>query len=134
MGTIVYTTTLTKTSCGVCNIPFAMPTSMYESVLETGNWFYCPNGHRIHYFETENDRLRKEVETARRQREWATARADRIRQEKEATDRSLAATKGVVTKMRKRSGHGVCPVQGCKRHFKNLQDHMASEHPDFKDA
>lgn len=29
------------------------------------------------------------------------------------------------------SGWSVCPA-GCNRHFKNIQDHIASKHPDFK--
>jgi hypothetical protein len=58
---------------------------------------------------------------------------DEIRSERElreAAERSAAAAKGNVTKLRKRAAAGVCPC--CNRTFLALQKHMAHKHPDFR--
>lgn len=41
--TITYSTTLQTLSCGVCEIPFAMPASMHRLRVRDGEWFWCPN-------------------------------------------------------------------------------------------
>lgn len=127
--TTYYTTTLTSTACGVCNIPFAIPTNLYDRVRETGAWFWCPNGHKIHYFEDENTKLRKELEEARRSAIRSEARADQNWAEAEHQRRRVAATRGVLTKTKKRIGKGVCPC--CNRHFVNVERHMENQHPEY---
>ena len=52
---------------------------------------------------------------------------ERGREEAEA---SLQATKGVVTRLKKRAIAGVCPC--CNRTFQQLAAHMAHKHPDYK--
>lgn len=54
----------------------------------------------------------------------------RQRQLREGVEHQLRATKGVVTKFRRRVGNGVCPC--CTRTFTNLSRHMTTNHPDFK--
>lgn len=121
--------------CGKCHVRFAMPAAMVAQRREDHETFWCPNGHpRAFLGKTKAQKLQEELDLQKRETEWARSAQNRLRQEKEATERRLAATKGVVTKMKKRSGHGVCPVQGCKRHFQNLEVHMETMHPDFKAA
>ena len=46
-----------------------------------------------------------------------------------AAERSAAAYKGHLTRVKRRVGNGVCPC--CNRTFKNLADHMTTKHPDY---
>jgi ribosomal protein L9 len=113
---------LTIVECGVCAVDFAMPETMHESCQEDGRTFFCPNGHKIGYSETEVKRLRQQVEQERRAAARATARADQA-------EASATALKGHNTRLRKRASAGVCPC--CNRTFKQLAAHMKSQHPEF---
>ncbi|MGH2556397.1 MAG: hypothetical protein ACRDHO_11845 [Actinomycetota bacterium] len=110
--------------CGLCGVDFAWPDWMNKKSREDGSSFYCPNGHRIGYGETENDKLQQRLRSME-------ARLQHERDQREATERSLAAKKGQVTKLKKRVGKGVCPC--CNRHFVNVERHMASEHPEYSE-
>lgn len=123
--TMNYHTTLTTLDCGMCAIPFAIPSDLYQGATQDGRWFWCPNGHRIHFYETENQKLQDELARAK-------TGLIRERQDREAAERSNAALRGVVTRTKKRVGKGVCPC--CNRHFANVQRHMEGQHPDYIDA
>jgi hypothetical protein len=109
--------------CASCGMLFGISQTYLRKRLEDHKGFYCPNGH-ANYFpqETEAERLRGQLEFAR-----TRARGEERR--REVAERSLAATKGVVTKLKKRVANGVCPC--CNRHFADLQRHMDGQHPDF---
>lgn len=133
---IPYSTDLATLACGTCGIPFAIPASKLESLQADGDWFWCPNGHKIHYSETEEQRLRKRLasekakrERAERDRDSAKAQAVHEADQKRAAQRQVTAYKGTVTKMKKRTANGVCPC--CSRTFAQLARHMASQHPDY---
>ena len=53
----------------------------------------------------------------------------RQRDLRQATERQLSATRGVVTRIKNRVGHGVCPC--CNRSFGNVARHMADQHPNW---
>jgi uncharacterized protein YdaU (DUF1376 family) len=114
--------TLTIVECGMCAIDFAMPATMHEKCVKDGSDFWCPNGHKIHYYETDNKRLKQQLAWARDE----TARARAARDQAEATTR---AVKGHNTRLKKRAAAGVCPC--CNRTFKQLARHMKSQHPEF---
>jgi hypothetical protein len=105
-----------------CGVLFAVPEKLLDTRRFDGESFYCPNGHRLSF---DGNRTRLQNELARTKDRLASERARR-----DQTEASLRATKGVVTKLKKRATAGVCPA-GCKRHFKDLERHMASKHPDF---
>lgn len=111
-------------TCYKCSCVFAMLAEQMRSLREKGGSFWCPNGHSQHYRESEVQKLRRRLEQSqdreRSNREWA-----------EATERSLAATKGVVTRIKRRVGNGVCPC--CHRTFKQLVEHMKRKHPDYRE-
>lgn len=126
-----------------CGIMFAWPTDARERALaDHFRWFYCPNGHRQHFTgQTEETRLRQKLQRETEAREAAERRA-RVAQERVlARNRSIAAYKGALTKMRNRMANGVCPVQGCKRSgFSNVRRHIEmkhdgwlGDHPELKD-
>lgn len=120
MKTYVYTTTLTVTDCGACAIPFAIPDDLYQSRRADGRSFYCPNGHFISWAETKNQRLARDLKWQRDQTAAERARAD-------GAEASLRATKGHVTRLRKRVLEGECPL--CGQHLHDLARHIARMHP-----
>lgn len=120
------TYSLNALDCPNCGVVFGI-TDDYEMRRRTDNQnFYCPNGHIMSYGETEADRLRKELEKAKGRIAAERGWAERITADLDAERKSHASTKGQLTKTRKRIGNGVCP--DCRRHFVNVERHMATKH------
>lgn len=127
--TIIRETILTAHECGECGITWAMPKQFIESRRKDGKTFYCPNGHKRVYRETEAQKLEKKLAAAQGNYRAAVDRAERAREQTEAERRRHAATKGQLTKTKKRVAGGVCPC--CNRSFVDLGRHMAGQHPDY---
>lgn len=127
--TITYSTTLQTLSCGVCEIPFAMPASMHRLRVRDGEWFWCPNGHKIHYFEDENTKLRKQLEQEQLTAKRRLERNRELAQEVDHQRKRVQGYQGQLARTKKRIGKGVCPC--CNRHFANVERHMATQHPQF---
>lgn len=122
--------------CCVCATRFWMDNELYERRITDGRDFYCPNGHAQVFKETRADQLERQlleerklhqiqIESQRKRAEWAE-------QGEKIAQRSAAAFKGQVTKIRKRIAHGVCPC--CNRTFGNLAEHMQTKHPEWGDS
>lgn len=94
--------------CCTCGTPFAMATRIGDERRQIGGNFYCPNGHPITYGQTEVKALREQL--AQEQTRHAQTRAAR-----DDAQRKLA-----------RVEKGICPH--CKRHFTNVERHIASKH------
>lgn len=129
--TLEYTLTLTRIECGVCHIPFAIPSNLYKARLQDGKDFWCPNGHAVHYFDNDNRKLRAQVAQLTDDRQWYSDQMKAARKDAELQRRRAAAAKGQLTKIRNRVANGMCPVPGCKRSFTNVLDHLRNEHPDY---
>jgi hypothetical protein len=129
MATMMYTGTLLIEECW-CGIQHAIPSQLQKQAAEKGAGVYCPLGHRWFYSETVQHKLERE----RQARIAAEQRTRATRELLHAEERSHAATRGHLTRHRKRAHAGVCPVHGCKRHFKDLERHMASKHPGYLDS
>ncbi len=127
--TIAYTGVLEVLDCGECHVDFAIDQGWLRNLRTTGDWFYCPNGHRIHYYKTEQQKLRAENERLEQQLASARIARDAARDQAQAAHRSAIAHKGHATRLRKRAAAGVCPC--CTRSFQNLKRHMDSQHPTF---
>jgi hypothetical protein len=125
MNTVTERVTLTVTRCINCGVQFAAPDYFVTARQNDGKSFYCPNGHSLCWHETEADKLRKRLERSE-------ARERHALDQLQATERSRAALRGVVTKTKKRVGNGVCPC--CNRTFQNLARHMAGKHPEYADS
>lgn len=129
------TTTFEIIACWQCNIRWAMPEEFVAQRRRDGKGFYCPNGHSCAYNETEADRIKREAEkkitSLQQSLAWAEESKRSWRESAERAENRLRATKGVVTKLKKRVGNGVCPC--CNRTFSNLARHMHSQHPDFSE-
>lgn len=107
--------------CPTCGVPVILTDNHERRLRESKATFYCPNGHPQSFKTGELDRLKKELESAKRDADWQ-------RQRREQEERSHAATRGQMTKLKNRVTNGVCPC--CNRTFKNLQRHMQSKHPE----
>jgi hypothetical protein len=121
--------TLSTEECCECGVIFAMPDSLQRKLKANGEWFYCPNGHRQHYTETEAQRLQKQLDRERRTREAYQSQARSYERQRDEAQRSAAAHKGQATKLRKRAAAGTCPC--CKRTVSQLSEHMKTKHPEF---
>lgn len=132
MTTYGYTATLTVTSCGECNIPFAMPDNLEYWARKEGRRFYCPNGHQLRYVESDLDRVKKQLAESE---EKANRRLARLNEERDAhahTTHQLHGTQGALVKVKRRISRGVCPC--CTRTFSNLQKHIEDMHPAYLKA
>lgn len=116
------TTQLTTEECCVCGVDFAMPTSLRDKLLETGKYFYCPNGHAQHFAESTEVKLRRANQFLREERAYSMT----LRDQRDGALRQVSAHKGVVTRMKTRVQAGVCTE--CHRHFENLERHMKTKH------
>jgi hypothetical protein len=114
--------------CGSCGVPHAIPVVMYDTCVEEGGFWTCPNGHRRGYYEG--------VQTTRKAQEAIVRERDRLKQEnarleEEAARALVDAEKATtaLTRHKKRASAGVCPC--CNRTVSQMAKHMQSKHPDY---
>ncbi len=117
-------------TCCTCGMCFSVPSDWEAQRRAKHDTFYCPNGHNLSFpGETRAEKAERELEAAKKRHavdlEWQRSR-------REAAERSAAAHKGKVTEIKNRIHNGLCPC--CRRSFQNLRRHMATKHPEFKDA
>lgn len=122
-------------SCYSCGNPFGITESLYRrAVTDATGCVYCPACSKgTIWRESEAEKRIKDLE---KKLAWEAAEVTRQKEArerekiaKEAAEASLRSTKGVVTKLKTRANHGVCPC--CNRTFKQLASHMAIKHPNF---
>jgi len=120
-STLTYTGTLTITSCW-CGIHMAIPKDLYiEATRNHQKSVYCPLGHSFVYGgDTEEKRLKNALQWERDRVASERARAD-------GAEASLRATKGHVTRLRKRVLEGQCPL--CGHHLRDVERHINRMHP-----
>lgn len=130
---LTYSGVLEVTTCW-CGVPHAIPSDLMRQANQTGLAVFCPLGHKWVVGKTEAQELREKLEAAQRtvirERNWR-ASAER---DTEAERRSKAAVRGHLTRMRNKVTNGVCPVPSCRRHFDNVQAHLAGEHAGWLEA
>ena len=120
--------TFVTEDCCSCGVAFAITKELRDRRAEDHERFYCPNGHGQSYTgKTEAQKLTEQLEQVKVQRDHARAETERQK-------RLAAAAKGQVTKMRNRVARGVCPQDGCKRSFTDLQSHVETCHPHLLEA
>lgn len=127
MTTIVEQVELTTINCGVCGGTYAINERYRRHKYENnGSWTcpYCKTG-----WGYEGSGMREELAKAKRRAEYAEAEAARQRERVERAERSHAATRGHLTRVKKRVAAGSCPC--CKRNFQNLARHMKNQHPEY---
>jgi hypothetical protein len=131
---LVQTTTQTYTGvlvlhwCWSCSIPYGLDQDFNRRNREEGRTWYCPRGHATVFGNSKLELAREETERERRRRKQADARATAWQDQAQAAERSARATRGHLTRLRRRIANGVCPW--CKRSFKNVADHVKGQHPE----
>lgn len=121
--------TFVTITCYKCGIPFGVPDYFRAKRLQDKESFWCPNGHSQAYVESESDRLKKQIEREKANTEHHRQIAETRRQQRDHAQYQARALKGVVTKVKKRVGNGVCPC--CQRTFQSLARHMQAKHPEY---
>lgn len=132
METILVGIELQSSTCIVCGCIFGMTPHFIRGRRENGGTFYCPNGHQLTFGESEMDQLRKRIAEKEKVIVQKNQRIDQIVEGKREVERSLIATKGVVTRLKNRAGKGQCPC--CDTVFENLQSHMKEVHPEYEQS
>jgi hypothetical protein len=120
--------------CYQCGVVFGLEQGFQKQRVGDHKPFYCPNGHSQWYTgktdkEREIDRLKDELRRTENARSFQAARAQQHAEAAETARRQAAAARGVVTKVKRRIGRGVCPC--CNRYFRELHQHMTTQHPDW---
>ena len=137
---IQHSTTLVVEDCPVCGILHAIPTSLRARALEHSQAapgatlsICCPAGHWWSYTgKNEAQQLKEQLDRERAARTRIEARNDQLRAEVRHQENRANGYKGQLARTKKRIGKGVCPC--CNRHFANVEQHMASQHPDYGGA
>lgn len=112
--------TLITEECCRCHCIFAIPLDMQQRLIKSRELFYCPAGHQQHFTgETEETKLRRELERKQRELEMQEANAARMKKERDQVAKAHS-------RMRRRVFNGVCPC--CNRTFQNLMQHMQTKH------
>ena len=113
--------TVDPLSCGSCGVVFGMEHSMWVNRRETGRDFWCPNGCRISYSESDNKRLTRELKSER-------DNAARLVAERDQIEASRRAYKASAARARNRALEGNCPM--CGKHVYQLERHVKRVHSD----
>lgn len=125
MATMTYVGKLVTTSCW-CGIHLAIPDDLHSIANRNkGKVVWCPLGHQFIFSNTTEERL----EQAKQETKRARQREQAVRELLTHEENSHRATRGHVTRMKKRVAAGVCPC--CNRTFRDLARHMEGQHPDY---
>ena len=124
MPLMTTTIEMVEMQCGNCGTYHAIPKAMYDSAVEEGGFWNCPNGHSRGF--KDGRRAREAVQRERDLlKQQLAQRDDDIRE----ITAKLHKQESKVTRMKKRAAAGVCPC--CNRQFQNLHLHMQSKHKDY---
>ena len=121
--------------CGGCGTVFGITEDLERRFQSDGKAIRCPMprcdwGSMVPR-ESRSTRLQKELEEERKKSERAIVGRRWAENARDAEFRSHTATKGHLTRHRRRTAAGVCPC--CHRTFKQLAAHMKRKHPGFPD-
>jgi hypothetical protein len=123
--TMTYTGNLVVVTCH-CGIVHAIPEDLDVQAHAAKRTVYCPLGHSWIY---RGKSWQAELVEARNDTSYFKTQLLSTERKLESTERSRAAYKGELTKVRKTIHAGQCPW--CRRSFKRLEAHMAAKHPDM---
>lgn len=130
MSATLVTIALTHIDCPFCHAVFGIADAACVRYRASGKSFHCPYCQgSMSYGESALDRERKAREAAERDANLQRIRADTAARLRVAAEHSTRATKGHLTRLKKRVAAGVCPC--CNRTFKDLSRHMAGQHPEY---
>ena len=117
------------TDCARCGVVFAIPAALEARRREDGLGFYCPSGHSLSFGQSEVEKLKSKLADARSDVEWYRVAEKEAREGRDAAERSAAAFKGHLTRIRRLVLSGLCPW--CRRNFPNVHEHCKKQHPEM---
>ena len=124
--------TLESHECGECSITYAAPEGFWEERQRDGRTWYCPNGHPRVYRDSTEQKLRRELKAKEERLQELRRARDRYQEERDTEARSHTATKGHLTRARKRAAAALCPVEDCDRKIVDMARHLTAKHPDYQ--
>lgn len=116
-NTLPYTGRVVLAHCW-CGVHHGVPEDLYDYAKRTGASVYCPLGHKWVFSRSVRDDLLLAENRLKATRDLLTHE-----------EHSHRATRGHLTRVKKRVAAGVCPC--CNRSFKDLARHMAGQHPNY---
>lgn len=115
-------------SCYHCGLYFGIPNQLYKRVVtDAEGSIYCPACKGGFGWRESDDA--KKIKALEKKLQWEAEESAKQNKRAINAESSLRATKGVVTKLKRRGAAGTCPC--CKRTFKQLTAHMKKKHPEF---
>jgi hypothetical protein len=112
---------LTEIVCGQCGIKFAVPEDWRAAKQETGDGWYCPNGHCRAYTESDAAKYRRLLKEEKDRHVKTLSRLNETAIAEQKVTKEL-------NRVKKRVHAGVCPC--CNRTFQQLARHMKTKHPE----
>jgi hypothetical protein len=92
----------TAWDCLSCAAQVVLTPETEKRLRETGDSFYCPNGHPMVFRPSKNSELKEELAEMTRGRDYYKSRLQEEREESRRIARRLSATQGVVTRMKRK--------------------------------
>ncbi len=103
MGYFVDSIEFITEECCRCHIPFAMTIAFKRKRLKDHEWCYCPAGHKQYYLgKSKEEKLQDELGKTKERLDAEILCCIEANEQANAIDRSRAAYKGVVTKMKQK--------------------------------
>ena len=122
--------TFTTFECGGCGVYYALTDDYVRRRREDHKGWVCPHGcHRAFNQDNDLETERKKTASLRARLDQAEADARFARRQTLNEQRSAAAYKGHLTRIRKRIANGVCPC--CRRNFTQVRRHIKAKHPEL---
>lgn len=114
-----------------CGHVIYMGSEHERELRQTHKSYWCTICGYTNYFpgETDVQKLEKQLQAAREETARERKRKEWAEQETRNVELRRRAQQGVVTRLKNRVGHGVCPC--CTRSFADLKRHMTTKHPDY---
>ena len=112
--------------CNVCGVPYGLSVAFADAKRASGGHYFCPNGHRLSWNETEADRLRRELQKLQQAEARHEDEKRELRQERAGAEARAAKAERARRRIETRVKNGACP--DCNRTFANLARHMSTKH------
>ena len=122
---LTFTKKLIMVECSECHMDFGVTPEFDEAKRNSHKTFYCPSGHRL-FFPGRSDK-----EELQNELNFQKSRNAHLSEQNDHYKRSSASYKGKLNRTKKRISNGVCPC--CNRHFKNVERHITTQHPNYRD-
>lgn len=97
------TVQMKSVECCSCHTTFAMTEELYDQRRSDHKSFWCPQGHKQYFTGmSDEEKLKSKLTAEKRRAEQLQACCSRANQENQHLRRSRAATKAVVTKLKRK--------------------------------